>query len=125
MQVQSCFTGFETKTHFKSLKMLHMCLPDGSKLPKSSYLFEQENEKELKYNSTKYITCMSCQTLLAEDLLCDNQQCNCYRISAEGENSSVFYIIDILPELKRLISGSIQGVYIYMYIYHILVPLSG
>ena len=25
------------------LKILHMCLPDGSKLPKSSYLFEQEN----------------------------------------------------------------------------------
>ena len=83
--------------------MLHICLLDGSKLPLSGYLFEWENEKELAYSSTKYITCKSCQTLLTNDLLCENEQSTCNGTS--GDDSSIFYIIDILPELRRLIPG--------------------
>ena len=31
------------------LKLLELCLPKGSQLPKSGYLFEKETEKELEY----------------------------------------------------------------------------
>ena len=40
-----------------------------------------------------------------EDFLCENQMCDYYQRYARGENSSVFYAIDILPELKILITG--------------------
>jgi hypothetical protein len=87
------------------LKMLELCLPKGSKLPKSSYIFEKETERELEYVSTKYVTCTNCQTLLTKDFLCENRTCNYHQRYASGENSSVFYTIDILPELKRLLTG--------------------
>ena len=87
------------------LKLLELCLPKGSQLPKSGYLFEKETEKELEYTCTKYLTCTSCQTLLTKDFLCENQMCDSYQRYAKGENSSVFYTIDILPEIKNLITG--------------------
>lgn len=98
------------------LKMFQMCLPEESNLPyKSSYLFEQKIEKELMYTSTKYLTCMSCQTLLTSDLLCENQICTHYRECGKGEDSSVFYTIDILPELKRLIPGKFTVLVLWVF----------
>ncbi len=89
------------------LQMFEMCLPEGNNLPyKSSYLFQKKVEKELMYTSTKYFTCMSCQTLLASNLLCENPECTNYQECGKGDDSSVFYTINILPELKRLIAGS-------------------
>ncbi|CAB4001343.1 Hypothetical predicted protein, partial [Paramuricea clavata] len=93
------------------LKMFQICLPEESNLPyTSSYLFEQKIEKQLMYTSTKYLTCMSCQTLLTSDLLCENQICTHYRECEKGEDSSVFYTVDILPELKRLIPESWESI---------------
>ena len=83
--------------------MFQMCLPEGSNLPyKSSYLFQKKIERELMYTSTKYFSCMSCQ-VLASDLLCENPECTNYQECGKREDSSVFYTINILPELKRLI----------------------
>ncbi|XP_028403532.1 uncharacterized protein LOC114526212 isoform X2 [Dendronephthya gigantea] len=88
------------------LKMLRLCLPDSTNLPTSSYIFEKRNERELAYSSTRYVTCMNCQSPLVDDL-CRNEKCSLHRMPAKGENSSIFYVIDILPELKRLISGKL------------------
>lgn len=97
------------------LKMVEMCLPEGNKLPySSSYLFERKIERELMYSLKKYFTCAICQTLLTNEQLCENNTCVNYQNSGKGDLSSVFYTIDILPELKRLIAGKMSSFLVFL-----------
>ena len=99
---------------YNILKLFKMSLSEGNNSLGSSYRFERQYEKELEYTYTKYSTCTNCEMFLTNDI-CTNISCNKYETSGKGDNSSEVYITDIVPELKRLIPGTM-----YMYI----VPLT-
>ena len=86
------------------LKLVKLCLPEGNKCPSSGYQFEK-SLCHLGFHFKKHVTCCKCQHPL-EDEICSNDQCANAGLQAKGEKSSTFYIIDLLPEIGRLITGN-------------------
>lgn len=86
------------------LKLIKLSLPKGNKCPSSGYQFEK-SLLDLGYNYTKHITCWRCQHPLRERDICPNNQCCNVGRQGKGEDSSIFYVIDLLPEIERIISG--------------------
>lgn len=85
------------------LKLIKSCLPGENRWPASSYQFEK-SLLQVGFHFRKHVTCWKCQYPL-EDEMCPNGQCVNAGIQAKGEMSSTFYIIDLFPEIERLISG--------------------
>ena len=86
------------------LRLVKLCLPEGNKCPASGYQFEK-SLCHLGFQFKKHVTCCKCQHPL-EDEICPNDQCTNAGMQAKGEKSSTFYIIDLLPEIERLITGN-------------------
>lgn len=86
------------------LKLIKLALPEGNQCPVSVYQFEK-SLSDLGFSLTKYITCCECQHLL-EHGVCMNLECRKAGTPAKGDESSTLYVMDLLPEIKRLISGT-------------------
>ena len=86
------------------LKLIKLALPEGNNCPASGYQFEK-SLSDLGFSYTKYITCCECQCPL-EHGICMNVECRNAGTQAKGDESSTFYVMDLLPEMKRLISGT-------------------
>lgn len=86
------------------LKLIKLALPEGNECPVSVYQFEK-SLSDLGFSHTKYITCCECQHSL-EHGVCMNVECRKAGTQAKGDESSSFYVMDLLPEIKRLISGT-------------------
>ena len=86
------------------LKLIKLALPEGNNCPVSGYQFER-SLSDLGFSFTKYITCCECQRPLERDV-CMNVECRNAGTQAKGDESSTFYVMDLLPEIKRLISGT-------------------
>ena len=104
-EFRSIFLALQQKHNFSSaatnsiLKLFQVSLPPGNKCPRSSYKFEAELSG-LSYSYTKTFTCQQCQHVLDNSL-----DCSQYEDIGIGENSSVFYIIDLVEEIKVFIIG--------------------
>ena len=85
------------------LKLMKLSLPEGNNCPASGYQFEK-SLSDIGYQFRKYVTCWKCQHPLEEEI-CTNDQCLNAGIQGKGRESSTFYVIDLLPEIERLISG--------------------
>lgn len=66
-------------------------------------MFDKSLE-DIGYSYVRYTTCMKCQNIL-ENELCVQDDCSKRESNAKGENSSIFYVIQLLAELKSLIMG--------------------
>ena len=93
------------------LKLIKMSLPEGNNCPASGYQFEK-SLLDLGFKFRKHVTCWKCQHPL-EEQICTNDQCINAGIQGKGEESSMFYVIDLLPEIERLISGKVIHDYFY------------
>jgi hypothetical protein len=108
-EFRSIFLALQQKHNFSSaatnsiLKLFQVSLPPGNKCPRSSYKFEAELSG-LSYSYTKTFTCQQCQHVL-DNSFCTNMDCSQYEDIGMGENSSVFYIIDLVEEIKVFIIG--------------------
>ena len=108
-EFNSVFLALQCKHNFPSsatdsiLKLFQMTLPTGNKCPPSNYKFEK-GLHELCYSYTKNVTCHKCQHIL-ENNLCSNMHCSQFGVIEMGNDSSIFYIIDLVEEIKRFISG--------------------
>ena len=109
-EFRSTLLALQQKHNFSSaatnsiLKLFQITLPTGNKCPSSNYKLETEFS-ELSYSFKKTFTCLKCQHILDEDSLCTNTECCKYENDGLGENSSVFYIINLVEEIKVFISG--------------------
>ena len=83
--------------------MINLTLPKENKCPSSVYQFEK-SISDIGFSYTRYITCWKCQHPLDHGI-CVNNACAQQGENAAGDDSSTFYIIDVPPEMKRLISG--------------------
>ena len=93
------------------LKLIKMSLPEGNKCPTSSYMFDK-SLADIGYSYVKYITCWKCQNLL-ENELCVQADCSKSGSNGNGQDSSTFYVIKLLPELKSLIMGKSMNLLIF------------
>ena len=108
-EFNSIFLALQRKHNFSSsatesiLKLFQMALPPGNKCPSSNYKFEK-GLSALYYSYTKNFTCNKCQNIL-ENSSCSNLLCSQFGDNGLGEDSSIFYIIDLFEEIKTFISG--------------------
>ena len=86
------------------LKLFSMSLPDDNKIPKSVYFYKKSME-HLYYDIKDYTVCTFCKEEVANNMICHNANCDSFQ---EQTKSFQFTIIDILPQLKRIISGLSQ-----------------
>ena len=86
------------------LKLFRLSLLKGNKCPASGYQFEK-SLIDLGYNYRKHITCWKCQHRLREGDICLNNHCANVGTQGKGEESIMFYIIDLLPEIEKVISS--------------------
>lgn len=85
------------------LKLIRLTLPEENNCPNSSYTFDK-SLGGISYSYVKYVTCWKCQNPLENDL-CVNDNCNQRGANGKGQDSSIFYVINLLPQLKSLIKG--------------------
>lgn len=86
------------------LKLVKITLPKGNKCPPSLYQFNK-SLSDVGYKYIRYTTCWNCQNVLSNGMTCQNYICQQHGMQSQGNDSSTFYVIDLLPELKRLITG--------------------
>jgi len=85
------------------LRLIKLTLQKGNNCPSSTYKLD-ESLKDIGYNYVKHITCCSCQRPLENDVCIDDNCCQ-HGTYSVGDASSIFYVIQLEQELKRLISG--------------------
>ena len=95
--------NFSSSATNNILKLFQVTLPSGNKCPSSNYKLENEHSV-LSYSFKKTTTCKKCQHILDENL-CTNTECCLYENDGLGENSSLFYVIDLAEEIKVFVSG--------------------
>ena len=108
-EFRSMLLALQQKHNFSSsatnniLKLFQVALPFGNKCPSSNYKLETELNA-ISYSFKKTTTCKNCQHILDESL-CTNRECCLYENDGIGENSSIFYVIDLVEEIKVFVSG--------------------